>query len=205
MITRALGVSLAVPRADGYREQGATPLPGEWLGAFAQPGVLLAAVTAMRVELTADGGTTTDEYGAATLAPLRVDGDRVEWHKQYARGERFVYVGRLVDGVLAGYWYAPRLPSFGGVFWLGRADRLAAAAATELRARVRSTSWRRRLLKLLFLAATIALAIGIRVAPLVAAAIAVIAVGFVILHRRRMRAMGGERDRWQRVLGDPRT
>ena len=199
-MTRELGVPLELVGERGYREQGDAPLAGEWLGAFAQPGVVLNLATAMRAELDRDAGSSVDEYGAATLTITRHEGDRVEWRKAYGSGQHqsFVYVGRLAHGVLAGYWYSPRSPRFGGVFWLARTDQLTEASASALRAKVRSWSWRRHALR--------ALMAGMIVVPVLGPApvIAIPLVGSVWLGlwtlNRRREALADERRQWERLL-----
>ena len=200
LVTRELGVALELVGERGYRESGSAPLEGEWLGAFAQPGVVLNTATAMRVELGRDVGSSVDEYGAADLVIVRHEGDRVEWRKAYVAGQRenFIYVGRLAHGVLAGYWYSPHLPRFGGVFWLARTDHLTEPSASALRAKVRSWSWRRHALRALLVALIVVPAVG----PTPVLAIPIVGtvwLGMYTLNRRR-NALASERREWERLL-----
>lgn len=200
LIARHLGVALAVRAGEGYREGDGSLLAGEWLGAFAQPAVILNTVSAMSVRLDEKGGASIDEYGEAALTNPFVRGEHVSWRKRYARAS-FTYVGQHREGVIAGYWYAPARPSFTGVFWLARADRLEPEVATALRARVRSTSPRRTLTKLAMGAILAAVLIGghaswgIEVAGLAAGA------GFVSMLRARTRALQREAAGWQMEIG----
>jgi hypothetical protein len=200
LVARHLGVALAVRVDEGYREADGSLLEGEWLGAFAQPAVILNTVSAMSVRLDEQGGASIDEYGEAALSHPLVRGDHVSWRKRYA-GATFTYVGHRRDGVIAGYWYAPARPSFAGVFWLARADRLETDAAEALRARVRSTSPRRTLTKLAMVAILAAVLIGghaswaIEVAGLGAGA------AFVALLRARTRALQREAEAWRTEIG----
>src|SRR5690242_18501181 len=65
LIARHLGVALAVRAGEGYREADGSLLAGEWLGAFAQPAVILNTVSAMSLRLDEQGGASIDEYGEA--------------------------------------------------------------------------------------------------------------------------------------------
>lgn len=200
LIGRHVGVELAVRTGDGYRDNDASLLAGEWLGAFAQPAVILNSVSAMSVRLDDQGGASIDEYGEATLVDLRVDGDRVAWRKRYARST-FVYVGRRTGGVIAGYWYAPIRPAFRGVFWLGRADHLTDPAAAALRRRVRSTSPRRMLVKVAFYAMFGAILVGGYVSWMLEVAGLALFAAFVGTLRARTRALQAEAAAWRRELG----
>ena len=198
LVTRELGVALELVAERGYREQGEGALAGEWLGAFAQPGLVLNKATAMRVELDGEDGTSVDEYGTARLAITRHEGERIAWRKDYGGPTKtFDYVGRIAHGVIAGYWYAPAVPRFGGVFWLARADQLTEASATALRGKVRTWSWRRHALR--------ALLVGMVAVPVLAPPlVAVPAVGSAWLAlyalNRRREAMAVERREWERLL-----
>jgi hypothetical protein len=200
LLTRELGVPLELVGERGYREPGGAPLEGEWLGAFAQPGVVLNTATAMRVELGREAGSSVDEYGEASLAIARHEGDRVTWRKAYTGGQQqnFIYVGRFAHGVIAGYWYSPHIPRFGGVFWLARTDHLTERSASALRAKVRTWSWRRLALR--------ALLAGMIVVPALAPApalalpmVGAFGLGVYTLKRRRD-ALARERRAWEQLL-----
>jgi hypothetical protein len=145
LLEQHLGVGLGVDSGDAYRDARGKLLDGEWLGAFAQPGVITNTVTAVSATLSASGGRMVDEYGASDVAILSIRDGRVEMRKAYseALNKQFVYVGRLGDGTFAGYWYSRALPWFRGGFHFTRADRMPAEARDRLRVHVRSWSWRK--------------------------------------------------------------
>ena len=201
LIARHLGVPLAVRAGEGYREADGSLLAGEWLGAFAQPAVILNTVSAMSLRLDEQGGgASIDEYGEATLSHPFVRGEHVSWRKRYAR-TTFTYVGQRRDGVIAGYWYASARPTFTGVFWLARADRLDPEVATALRARVRSTSPRRALTKLAMAGILVAILIGGHASWAVEVAGLVAGVVFVSMLRARTRALRREAEAWSMEIG----
>jgi hypothetical protein len=175
-------------------------LDGDWLGAFAQPGVILNTASAMSVRFAGAGGAIVDEYGPSTVTVSARAGDRVVFVKRYARAE-FVYVGRLVDGQLAGYWYSSLRPAFAGVFWLSRVDRLDDASAAALGDRVRSKSRRRTALLAFNAVAVCAMLVGyVTYLPLALAALAA-SLGFDLLMRRRTVEMRRDVDAWKTQLG----
>ena len=203
LIDRHLGLDLRERVGDAYRDPSGTLLEGEWLGAFVQPSVVLNQVTPVSVRLAGAEGWSIDEYGKATLEVAAGDHGRVRWTKRYAPSvaRQFEYVGRIEGGTLAGYWVSTLRPSFGGVFWLVRADRLPPDIADRLRARVRRSSPRRSLLKGLFAVVVLAAALGIRVFPPLAFATLVPCVVFVVAMRTRTDALRHEVERWKRQLG----
>lgn len=201
LLTRRLGVELALAQGEAYREAGG--LVGDWIGAFAQPGVILNAATPVRVTLGEGQGQGVDEYGSSTF-DVRRDGDRVELRKSYAGkgvAGQFMYVGRLADGVLAGYWYSPLRPAFCGVFWLARTDRLAETTRTALDARVRQRSIKLGLVLVLAAVISCAWAISLLGYPRLAVALAaVVLLGrFVLVERTD--ALRREAQLWKRDLG----
>jgi hypothetical protein len=142
LVTRQLGIAIRARELEPYRQASGKQLEGEWLGGFAQAGIVLNKATAVSARFDERAGAMVDEYGESTVYVMRRNDDQVWLTKQYAT-QHFTYVGRLGDGTLAGYWYSPLRPEFSGVFWLARADRLDEATLAAFRARVRSTSPRR--------------------------------------------------------------
>ena len=201
LIERRLGVAMMSAPRDAYRETDA--FAGDWLGAFAQPGVILNAATVVRASFDERVGKAVDEYGESSLVVVQHEADRVVLRKRYANkpatGE-FMYVGRLADGALAGYWYSTLRPQFCGVFWMSRADRLADATRTSLETRVRARSVRRGIVYTL--AALVAAAGLAGIAGYTE--IAIIAFLVVLLARYvllgRMDAMTKEVKLWQKAL-----
>lgn len=139
---RHLGITIREREAGPYRDASGKQLEGEWLGGFAQPGVVLHKATAVSARFDEREGAMVDEYGPSSVYILRRHEDRIWLTKQYGR-QQFTYVGQLGDGTLAGYWYSPLVPTFEGVFWFARADRLDDATRAELQRRVRSSSPRK--------------------------------------------------------------
>ena len=201
LLTRRLGIELAIAQGDAYRE--ANGLTGDWIGAFAQPGVLLNAATPVQVTLGDGHGHGVDEYGESTFM-VKQDGDRVELRKSYAGRSldgQFTYVGRLSDGVLAGYWYSPLRPAFCGVFWLARTDRIAETTRTALGARVRKRSIKLGLLLVLVAVLSCTFAFSVLGYPRLALAIALLCLGFRYLLVQRTDTMRREAQLWKRDLG----
>ena len=201
LLTRRLGVEIELARGEAYRE--AEGLAGDWIGAFAQPGVILNAATVVRATIVDGGGRMVDEYGEATLTITRGAGDRVELRKQYAgRGMtgQFVYVGRRADGMLAGYWYSPLRPAFCGVFWLARADRLSEATRTALDARVRSHSFRRDIVYVGITLLAAAMMFGAMGYPMIAAGAILTMLAFRYVLLERTDALRREMLLWKREL-----
>jgi hypothetical protein len=203
LIAGRLGVAIALRRGDAYRDARSLELAGDWLGGFAQPGVILNAVTAVSARLSDDGGAMIDEYGESRLSVAR-DGDRIQLDKRYGpeATRRFHYVGQLAGGTLAGYWCSPLRPEFGGVFWLVRADQLEQASASALAARVRSSSPRRLLALGTLFGLMIAAGAGIALwNPALAGGALLGQIAFSQLLRSRTRAMLCARRSWQDRLG----
>ncbi len=202
LIARRLGVALEAAPRDAYRELEA--LEGDWIGAFAQPGVILHAATVVRATLGEHSGRAVDEYGQSELEIVEHDAERVVLRKRYAgksiTGE-FVYIGRLVDGTLAGYWFSPLRPPFCGVCWMSRADRLTDATRTALDQRVRSRSVRRGLVyaTLGVLGATGLAGLAGHAGFALLTTVAVLTGGFLLADRTN--AMRREVKLWQRALG----
>jgi hypothetical protein len=189
-----------VERQVAYRDSASSLLDGDWLGAFAQPGVILNTASAMSVRFDDTGGAIVDEYGDSTVTVSARTADRIAFTNRYARAE-FNYVGRIVDGQLAGYWYSPLRPSFAGVFWMSRVDRLAETSATALRDRVRSKSPRRAVVLSIHAVLTMATCIGMVTYLPVAVAALAISFGFDALLRRRVVALRCDVDGWKQQLG----
>ena len=202
LITGRLGVTIGAPQArDAYREAQGTSLDGEWLGGFAQAGVVLHTVSAVSARIEGDGGAMIDEYGESTLVGVTRAGDRVEFAKHYAV-QRLVYVGRLGDGVLSGYWYSALRPQFAGVFWLTRADRLDEATLATFRKRVRSTSPRRAVVRIALPALMLTPLVAMMGTSILALLAAIAAnVGFFGLLRLRTDRMRREAQAWRTTLG----
>lgn len=202
LIERELGIPLAAAEGDAYRDETGRLVDGEWLGAFAQPGFLLATATPVSATLSVPTGAMVDEYGKSTLS-IDAVGERVTLRKSYgAEPERqFIYVGRLGEGTLAGYWYSPLRPAFRGVFYLVRATRMDADARTRLAARVRSTSWRKTLALSVLGGACFGASVGVIVGLpwLALTSIAVLGV-FVSVTRRRIAMFQREVEHWRRDL-----
>jgi hypothetical protein len=175
-------------------------LEGDWLGGFAQPGVILNKVSAMSARFDTDNGGIVDEYGSSSVQIVRRDRDRIQLVKRYAEHE-FVYVGRLAHGALAGYWYSPIRPTFAGVFWLSRVDRLPDTTAAALRDRVRATSPRRWIVSAASSLVMCAFGLGLVVSPPLALAAGATGAACVWLVRRRLLALRREVDLWREQLG----
>jgi hypothetical protein len=199
LILAGLGIRVNAKVGDAYRDPSGTPLEGEWIGAFAQPGVVLNAVTAVSAQIAEGTGGMEDEYGKSKLVVTRKN-DRVTIEKHY-QDSHFIYIGKLFEGALAGYWYAPIRPAFGGVFWLSRADRLREDSLEQFRARVRSKSPRRTIAKGMLWSLAIGSAVGLRMYPPLAIGSFAAFGGFSWVMNRRVRAMRVEIERWKRELG----
>jgi len=201
LIGKQLGLELGERAGDAYRDASGELLEGEWLGAFAQPSVILNMVTPVSLRIAGEGGQCIDEYGEATLAVTREQDDRIEIRKDYGRmAGQFVYVGRMHEGTLAGYWYSEVRPEFAGVFWMARADRLADEVAERLRRRVRRTSPRRALLKAAMMSLLIAGAVGMRLYPVLGFVALGAAVVFLLVLSQRTENLRREVDLWRRQL-----
>lgn len=115
--------------------EGEDALAGTWLGRARQPAVLLKAVHALSIDLIVEDKTITgkghDPYGAFTIQGT-VDGDAVRFRKIYDASNVVRYAGRKQAGEIVGAWRFDRVSDFAGVFWLGRADRLAEAVRADL-------------------------------------------------------------------------
>jgi hypothetical protein len=166
LIAQQLGFSIGLrgDRGELYRDAAGTALEGEWLGGFAQPGVILNRVTAVSARFDAGTGAMIDEYGESTLVRQPHRGERVAFAKRYGKADptaraRFDYTGKLRGGELAGFWSYSLRPEFCGVFWLIRADHLDEPTLAGFRRRVRKTSPRRTAVKVV--------AASMAVAPLV--------------------------------------
>lgn len=206
LFARELGLDLT-PREVHYRDQAAGVFEGEWLGAFAQPSIVLNKVTPVSLRLDATTGNSVDEYGKAQLG-IRRDGDFVQLVKSYEGRDqtgRFVYIGRFEAGALAGYWYSPLRPQFCGVFWFSRVDQLADATAEKLRSRVRSTSPKRTIVKAGVFAVVTGSIVLAGPAPAIALGLAGVGVLATITLNTRARALRREVIAWQRALGAART
>jgi hypothetical protein len=204
LVAAALGVGVIRFNPPTYRSTARTSLDGEWLGGFAQPGVILNTATAMHFTLAEGVGRSIDEYGPATWTIAKNDGDRVELSKGYtgANAARFHYVGRLSEGTLAGYWYSPARPDFCGVFWLGRSDTLSEESKRALQSRIRGWSWRRPLVRFVF-GAPAALFVLAWFTNHSAAALLAFNVWFLLIPVCRMRAQRFHKEvaRWRTLLG----
>ena len=202
LIGRQLGLELGERTGDAYRDPSGELLDGEWLGAFAQPGVILNKVTPVSLRIDGASGQCIDEYGEARLEVALDDkNDRVEIRKDYGRlGGQFLYVGRIHEGTLAGYWHSGMRPEFAGVFWMARADRLPDELAEALRRRVRRTSPRRALLKAAMLSVLIAGAVGVRLWPPLGFAALGATVVFLLVLSQRTEKLRREVALWRRQL-----
>ncbi len=204
----ARGLHLALVEAGdapAYRGAGGTPLDGEWVGAFAQPAVLLRAVTATSVTFADHGGASFDEYGEANLHVVVRDGDRVEWIKRYAiarpGAHPLRYVGRIHGSTLSGYWEAVDRPGFCGVFWLARADRLVKGSRELMQTRVRSRSVPRTVAQTVMTGLFVALGAG-AVASLPLALAAALAIAAIVgIGTARVGVMKREVTDWKLLIG----
>ena len=204
----ARGLRLALVEAgdgDAYRSAGGTPLDGEWLGAFAQPAVILRAVSAMSVMFGDNRGASVDEYGEAELSVVARDGDRIEWVKRY-RVERpgalaLRYVGKLHGTTLSGYWEAIDRPTFCGVFWLARADRTAKSVREVMQSRVRSKSVPRVVAQIVMTGLCIVFGFGLVTRHVIALAAAVAFVALIALGTARAGELKREVAEWKQVIG----
>lgn len=205
LFARELDLDLT-PRGVHYREPAAGVFEGEWLGAFAQPAVVVNKVTAVSLRFASTSGNSIDEYGKAMLS-IRRFGERVQMTKSYEnkdQGGQFVYVGELHAGTLAGYWYSPLQPSFCGLFWFSRVDQLADATAEKLNARVRANSPRLVVAKAMTFVVITGSIVTAAISPVVSAGlVGVGAVGMLTL-RHRTRALRREVDSWVAALGAAR-
>ena len=202
LIGRQLGVELGERAGDAYRDSSGELLEGEWLGAFAQPSVILNKVTPVSLRIEAGGGRSIDEYGEARLEVTHdVKTDRIEIRKDYRRfAGQFTYVGRMHEGTLAGYWFSAIRPTFAGVFWMARADRLAPEVAERLRRGVQRNSPKRALLKAAMMAVLITAMVGVRLVPALGFVAAGLAVVFLVVLRQRTENLRREVDLWRRQL-----
>jgi hypothetical protein len=202
LIGRELGVELGERTGDAYRDATGELLDGEWLGAFAQPSVILNKVTPVSLRIDGREGRSIDEYGEARLdVSIEPVHDRIEIRKDYGRlGGEFVYVGRMHEGTLAGYWYSTVRPQFAGVFWMARADRLAPEVGERLRRRVRRNSPKRALLKAAMMSLLIAGVVGVRLVPALGFVVLGLGVAFVLVLAQRTRNLGREVELWRRQL-----
>lgn len=205
-IARGLRLAL-VEAADGaaYRSAGGTPIDGEWLGAFAQPSVILRAVTATSVTFGDGRGASVDEYGEAKLQIVKHDGDRIEWVKRYVI-ERpgalpLRYVGRIHGTTLSGYWEAIDKPGFCGVFWLARADRIAKSAREVMQSRVRSRSVPRAVAQVVLTGLFVAFGFGLATWSVLALVAGIAIAGIVALGSARVGEMKREVADWKQVIG----
>jgi len=204
----ARGLRLALVEAgdgDAYRTAGGTPLDGEWLGAFAQPAVILRAVSAMSVTFGDNRGASVDEYGEAELSIVARDGDRIEWVKRY-RVERpgalaLRYVGKLRGATLSGYWEAIDRPSFCGVFWLARADRTAKSMREVMQSRMRSKSVPHVVAQVVMAGLCILFVAGLVTHHPIAFAAAVMFAGLIALGTVRAGELKREVAAWKQVIG----
>ena len=198
-ITRGLGFAIGLRDRDAYRDSLGVRLAGEWLGAFAQPSVLLNKVTPISARFDEVTGAMIDEYGESRLTLTEPAGDRVDFVKQYAT-QSFHYHGFLGDGTLAGYWYSHARIEFTGVFWLQRAELFDEATSEMFRRRVRSSSPRRVVaqiaLPVLFIGPVFAFPYPAVLASTIAANGALL-----WLIRRRMRDLQREVALWRADLG----
>lgn len=202
LIGRQLGVELGERAGDAYRDASGELLEGEWLGAFAQPSVILNKVTPVSLRIEGGGGRSIDEYGEARLEVSRDETtERIEIRKDYGRfaGE-FAYVGRMHEGTLAGYWFSTLRPDFAGVFWMARADRLAPEVAERLRRGVRRSSPKRALLRAAMMAVLIAGVVGVRLVPVLGFVAVGLAALFLLVLRRRTDNLRREVELWRRQL-----
>lgn len=201
LVSSRLGVAIELRREDAYRASAGATLEGEWVGAFLQPGVVLNAASAMRVHMGAREGRSLDEYGAATLSMSEGDGQRVVLTKDYEGqpDRQFRYVGLLSGGVLAGYWFSVARPSFAGIFWLARTDRLTDSTAESLQKMVASWSWRRGVVRAAPILLTLSIGLGIGARAEVYLAVSAFALAFAV-YRLRAKALDAEVLRWRRLL-----
>lgn len=198
-ITRGLGFPIGLRDRDAYRDPGGVRLSGEWLGAFAQPSVVLNKVTPVSARFDEVTGAMIDEYGESRLTLTEPAGDRVDFIKQYAT-QSFHYHGVLGDGTLAGYWYSHARLEFTGVFWLQRAERFDEATSEMFRRRVRSSSPRRVLAQIAMPVLLLGPVLAFPTPPVLAGTIA--ANGALLwLIRRRMAELRREVELWRADLG----
>jgi len=202
LIGRQLGLELGERAGDAYRDASGELLDGEWLGAFAQPSVILNKVTPVSLRIDGAAGRSIDEYGEAQLdVSVEPTRERIEIRKEYGRiGGEFMYVGRMHEGTLAGYWYSAVRPQFAGVFWMARADRLAPEVAERLRRRVRRNSPKRSLLRAAMISTLIVGAVGVRLVPLLGFVALALAGVFLLVLKHRSEALQREVELWRRQL-----
>lgn len=121
-------------RKDPFRESAS--LEGTWVGAFAQPAVMLNTVSAVELTLDAEGnGSARDEYGVARIVAVLVTPTRFAFEKTY-NNETFVYVGGRNGSEVAGYWYSKKIPSFAGIFSMTRSDCVSEKTLSEISASI---------------------------------------------------------------------
>lgn len=199
-----LGVAWTT-RMIGYRESASETLSGHWIGAFAQPAVVLNSVSGMSLAVEGGRGIARDEYGESSIVLLEDDDGRVAFVKRYAK-QSYVYVGTIQGGMLAGYWVSTRLPDFGGVFCMVREEDLDLATLAAMRHKVLPTSTRRfasyLLVGALFLGLCMSPALGrwTFMGILVVVAFAVAHDG---LQRARKRRLSAQVARWRAAIGEP--